>query len=222
MATDAAAAADTATERPRPSAALPWEARLLLTFVLLALYYFGHRLKLPLVNPEAVALLAPRFIMLRTVSRFSLLGLGFAALFSGFILVELFSVATSPGRRLRQSGAAGRARLNRAALVTSLLLAALQALGIALFLETAHNSAGEPFVPNPGLGFVLVLMATVTASTAAVFVLATLLSDYGIGNGFALLNLAELGPALAGSIAAVARLENAGSPSQGIWLLGLA
>ena len=127
MATDAAAAADTATERPRPSAALPWEARLLLTFVLLALYYFGHRLKLPLVNPEAVALLAPRFIMLRTVSRFSLLGLGFAALFSGFILVELFSVATSPGRRLRQSGAAGRARLNRAALVTSLLLAALQA-----------------------------------------------------------------------------------------------
>ena len=65
------------------------------------------------------------------LERMSLLALGLTPLFLGFILVELFALMTSPGRRLRQSGAAGRARLNRAALITGLLIAALQAAGIA-------------------------------------------------------------------------------------------
>jgi len=217
MATDAADAVESTTERARPRATLPWEARLLLTLALLALYYFGHRLKLPLVN-----LGSSQSVSVTVISRLSLLSLGFTGLFSGFILVELFSVAMPPGRRLRQAGVSGRARLNRAALGTSLVLAAIQGLGIALFLQTTTNSYGEPLVPNPGLGFVLVTMATVAASTAAVFVLANLLSDYGIGNGFALLNLVEIGQAFVVSLVAAARLENISSAEQGFWLLGLA
>src|SRR5258707_11167530 len=122
-------ATDVSEGEARPKAALPWEGRLLLTLALLALYYFGHRLKLPFVNAEGVA-------GLEVVSRFSLLNLGYTGLFSGFILVELFSVATSPGRRLRQGGAAGRDRLNRAALGTSLVIVAIQAVAIAIFLQT--------------------------------------------------------------------------------------
>lgn len=208
-------ATDVSEGEVRPKAALPWGARLLVTIVLLALYYFGHRLKLPFVTPGAAA-------GSELISRFNLLNLGFTGLYAGFVLVELFSVVTSPGRRLRQAGAAGRARLNRAALGTSLVVVALQSLGIAFFLERTANPSGEPYVAAPGLGFVLILMATVTAATAAVFVLANLLSDYGIGNGFALLNLAELGPALVRSFGAAARFEAAGSPVFGVWLLGLA
>jgi len=208
-------ATDASTRDVRPGAALPWEARLLVTLGLLALYYFGHRLRLPLVNPGIEELPV-------AVSRFNLVSMGFTALFSGFILVELFSVATSPGRRLRQAGAAGRARLNRAALGTSLVVAAIQALGIAMLLESRVSPGGDSIVSNPGLGFVLVTMATVTGSTAAVFVLANLLSDFGIGNGFALLNLAELAPFFIGSLGAATGLEGSGSPILGIWLLGFA
>ncbi|HSS48126.1 MAG TPA: hypothetical protein VLX28_04200 [Thermoanaerobaculia bacterium] len=207
-------ATDVSTRDARPGAALPWGARLLVTLVLLALYYFGHRLKLPFVNPGSTP-------SLEVISRFNLLNLGYTALFAGFILVELFSVATPTGRRLRQAGAGGRARLNRAALSTSLVIVALQSLGIAYFLERTPNPTGEPYVDNPGLGFVLILMATVTASTAAVFVLANLLSDFGIGNGFALLNLVELGPALIGAFGAAVRSEGANSPELAVWLLGL-
>jgi len=214
-------ATDVSEGEVRPKAALPWEGRLLLTLALLALYYFGHRLKLPFVN-AASAVRGTRHIFANLYSRFELLSLGFMALSSGFILVELFSVATSPGRRLRKAGSAGRARLNQAALGISLVLAAIQALGIALFLEATPNPGGEPFVPNPGMGFVLITITTVTASTAAVFVLANLLSDYGIGNGFALLNLVQFGPGLIRSVAAAATREGAGSPEMGIWLLGLA
>ena len=208
-------ATDASTTDARPRGTLPWEARLLVTLGLLALYYFGHRLRLPLVNPGIAELPV-------AASRANPLSIGFTALFSGFILVELFSVATSPGRRLRQAGAAGRARLNRAALGTSLVLAALQALGIAMFLEMRASPGGEPIVSNPGLGFVLVMMATITGSTAAVFVLANLLSDFGIGNGFAQLNLAELGPVLFGSIATAAGVEDSGLLILGVWLLGFA
>ncbi|MEA2604031.1 MAG: preprotein translocase subunit SecY [Acidobacteriota bacterium] len=207
-------ATDYVAERARPRAALPWEARFLLTLVLLALYHFGHRLPLPLVQGHFEELPG-------LASRINLLRFGFTPLFTGFLLVELFSVATTPGRRLRQAGTVGRASLNRAALGTSLVLAALQALAFAKALETMNSPAGEPFVAEPGLGFVLVTMATVTAMTAAVFVLANLLSDYGIGNGFALLNLVELGRQVLGSWRTEPRLEN-GLAVPGFWLLGLA
>lgn len=208
----------------RPRNALPWGARLLVTVGLLALYYYwGHRLTLPFVTPERAGRVA-RFSwpFAATMSRSSPLRLGLRALFLGFVLVELFSVATSPGRRLRQAGAAGRARLNLAALVTSLMVGALQGLGTAFFLESTPNPVGEPFVTHPGLGFVLIATMTVTGSTAALFVLANLISDYGIGNGFALLNLVELGVVFLSSLTFAAGLEDAGSPVMGLWLIGLA
>jgi preprotein translocase subunit SecY len=209
-------ATDVSEGEVRPKAALPWEGRLLLTLVALALYYFGHRLKLPLVNTDNAASLGE-------AASFSLLNLGFTGLFSGFILVELFSVATSPGRRLRQGGAAGRDRLNRAALGTSLVIVAIQAVAIAIFLQTRHTPFGEqPIVANPGVSFMMILVASITASTIGVFVLANLLSEFGIGNGFALLNLVELGPALVGSFMAAAVGEEGGSPVVGLWMLGLA
>jgi hypothetical protein len=207
-------AIDEATERARPGSALPWEARLLVTLALLTLYYFGHRLTLPFVNP-GIGQIA------EVLSRYNLLLTGFTALFTGFILVELFSVATPPGRRLRQAGAAGRARLNRAALATSLVIVALQGLGIAFFLETTANPAGEPFVAHPGLGFVLITMATVTGATSAVFVLANVLSDYGIGNGFALLNLVEIGLQVSRMRHLDSNFEDSGTPELGFWLLGI-
>jgi hypothetical protein len=102
------------------------------------------------------------------------------------------------------------------------VLAALQALAFAKALETMNSPAGEPFVAEPGLGFVLVTMATVTAMTAAVFVLANLLSDYGIGNGFALLNLVEFGRQVLGSRRTDSSVEGADSTVLGLWLVGLA
>jgi hypothetical protein len=178
-------AIDDASGRNRSWPVLPWGARFAITIVLLALYHFGHRLTLPFVDPQAVA-------MLGASSTTSVLGLGFSPLLTGFLLVELFSVMTSPGRRLRQSGTAGRAKLNRAALGVSLLTAAVQAFSIGRYLEVLMPPAGVPLLTtDPGITFLLVTTGTLTAMTAAVFVLANAVSDYGIGNGFVLLNLMD-------------------------------
>jgi SecY translocase len=179
---------DAAVGGARTGTGIPYGARLAFTILLLGLYVIGHFIPLPLVNPDSSLL--PYWF-----SRMNPLILGLTPLLTGFILVELFSLVTSPGRRLRERGEAGRAQLNRAALGTSLLLAALQAVMISNQLESMseHFGGGVPLVTSPGLTFRLLTIFTLTAATAAVFVIGQLLSAYGIGNGFALLTLAGAG-----------------------------
>jgi len=114
--------------------------RLLVTALLVAPYLAGHRVLLPGVHPDLPAD-GP------LASRLTLLALGMTPLVTGFLLVELFALATTPGRRLRTAGSAGRGRLNRAALVTSLVLSAVQALGIGSLRRFRVGKAGA--IPEP-------------------------------------------------------------------------
>jgi SecY translocase/putative signal transducing protein len=176
---------DAVSVRQRTSS-IPYVGRLLLTLFLLALYVFGRWLPLPGVDVQALLSLQ--------IGRnlWSVLSLGITPLVTGFILVELFSLLTPPGRRLRELGAAGRARLNRAALITSLLLAGTQAAGIAIWMQRMSSASGAPLVGSPGFAFILLTILTLAAATAALFVLCQLISAYGVGNGFALLILLQI------------------------------
>jgi hypothetical protein len=180
---------DAVSVRPR-TPSIPYVGRLLLTLFLLALYVLGRRLPLPGIDAEA---LLPMQI---GRNLWSVLSLGLNPLITGFLLVEVFSFLLPSGRRLRRLGADGRARLNRAALITSLLLAGIQAAGIALWMERMSSPGGAPLVGSPGLGFILLTILTLTTATAALFVLCQLISAYGIGNGFALLILSQIGMAV--------------------------
>jgi hypothetical protein len=172
---------DAAIEPAR--APISYPVRVVVTLLLLAAYVFGRRLNLPGVDHEALLEIA------RGTDLSGILMLGLNPLITGFLLVELFSLMTSPGRRLRERGTDGRATLNRAALIASLLLAGVQATGIARTLETMPSPSGASIVAFPGLQFTLLTVATLTAATAALFALCQAISAYGIGNGFALLLL---------------------------------
>jgi hypothetical protein len=178
---------DAAIQPARRTMAIPLEGRLLLTIVLLAAYVYGSRIPLPLIELDEAYFGAQRL---------SFLSLGINPLFTGFVLAELFSLLTSPGRRWRQGGVAGRVTINRMALVASLIVAAFQGLGIAQQLEIMSNPGGMPIVVRPGALFTLITILTLTAATAAVFAFAQFLSSYGIGNGFVLLFLVILGRSL--------------------------
>jgi preprotein translocase subunit SecY len=185
MVTDPVAAVEPAT----PAAGMSYGARLGVTLFLLSLFVLGHWVPLPFVAPEIFAWVemprTPSLMMLETTP-----------LFVGFILVELFALATSPGRRLRAAGPAGRAKLNRAALIVGLALSAVQAFGIASVLANMTTPGGMPAASLPGPVFRILLTATLTAVTAALFFLASFLSEYGIGNGFSLLILTQIGLSL--------------------------
>jgi len=206
---------DAVTERPKAETAFPYPLRLVLTLAVLALYWFGHRVPLPLVD-RGIAEISPEY-----ASRISVLALEIYPFWTGFFLVELFAVATSAGRRLRRSGAAGRARLDRAALMTSLALAALQATGMAITLENMTGPGGAPVVAMPGMSFSLLTILTLTAATAALYAAGQLLSVWGIGNGFALLTAVSLAGPMAQALPG-AREEIEGIPAVGFGLLAAA
>jgi len=175
---------DAAIQPARRAMAIPLEGRVLLTVALLAAYVYGSRIPLPLIELDESYFGTPQV---------SILSLGIDPLITGFLLAELFSLLTSPGRRWRQGGVAGRAMINRMALIVSLILAAAEALNIARVAEYVVNPSGMPAVANPGALFTLLTVLTLTAATAAVFAFAQFLSAYGVGNGFVLLILVEIG-----------------------------
>jgi hypothetical protein len=182
---------DAAIQPARRAMAIPLEGRILLTIVLLAAYLYGFHIPLPLIELDEIYFGTPRA---------SILSLGIAPLFNGFLLAELFSLLTSPGRCWRRGGVAGRAMINRMALITSLLLAAAEALNIARVAELMVNPSGLPVVSHPGALFRLLTVLTLTAATAGIFALAQFLSTYGIGNGLVLLYLVILGRSLWGNV----------------------
>ncbi|HEX4960513.1 MAG TPA: hypothetical protein VF173_06720 [Thermoanaerobaculia bacterium] len=192
----------------------PYAGRLVLTVVLLAVYYVMHKIPLPFVQGEIPWSSAYS-------AQANVLALGITPLIGGFIVIELFSLMTSKGRELRAGGAAGRARLNRVALIASLVIAAFQGWGIASLLEYLSYSGRMSIVDSPGPAFTFFTILTLTAATAMTFGFGQLLSAYGIGNGFALITLLNIGSVAVSLVGGDLRVLGTWLPDAAI-VLGLA
>jgi hypothetical protein len=118
--------------------------------------------------------------------RISMFALGIMPAISAFLLVELAAVMVPSWRRLQAGGPSARARLGSATAILTLVLAVVQAWFIADFLLSidafAHLSRW-------------MLVLSFTAGAVVMTVLALLVSQYGLGNGFAVLLLVGLGKA---------------------------
>src|SRR5208282_3742276 len=73
---------------------------------------------------------------------------------------------------------------------TTVLLAIFQSFAIALALD--RGSGGVPFVINPGPGFILMTVLTLTTGSAFIMWLGEQITDRGIGNGMSLLIFAGI------------------------------
>jgi preprotein translocase subunit SecY len=69
----------------------------------------------------------------------------------------------------------------------TVIIAALQAGGVAVFLERLIATSGNPVVPYPGMGFRLLTMVTLAAGTTLIMWLGEQITERGIGNGISLL-----------------------------------
>ena len=155
--------------------------RLAVTIGGVAVYLGGVRL-VPLLSAGA-AHDAAALLHTQRVSMGSIFALGFAPFITGFLIVEIFSLVTPPGRRLRRDGIEGRRMLNRGGLGVSALVTVAQCWGLALFLTRTGTPSGAPLTTTPAW----LLMLTATTGTFAVVGLAELMSRYGLTSGFAAL-----------------------------------
>jgi hypothetical protein len=150
-----------------------------ITLAALAVYWVGCWIPLPGI--DITPLIGPTPTHNTAVTRLSTMALGMTPVLSAFMLLEMLMIAF-PSFRRWTTEPARREALNTWATVVALLIAALQATGIANALEQLPG-----LVPNPGPIFLAGVIVTLVGATALLTWLSSLITRYGIGHGFWLL-----------------------------------
>ncbi len=124
--------------------------------------------------------------------RLSILALGIMPYISASIILQLLAVVFPPLEKLSKEGEQGRKKITQYTRYGTVLLSAIQAMGIAIGLESMRSPAGEVVVPAPGWSFRLMTAITLTAGAIFLMWLGEQITERGIGNGISLLIFAGI------------------------------
>src|SRR6187397_3226310 len=138
--------------------------RVLFTLGLLAVYRVGGHIPTPGVNSEALALIAEQakgtmfglydMFSGQNLSQMTIFALGIMPYISASIILQLLTVVWPYLERLSKEGELGRRKITQYTRYGTILLAVVQGLAIALFLESYTGvQGGLPIVFNPGWFF---------------------------------------------------------------------
>jgi len=161
-----------ATRRP------PWRA-LAVTLAAPIALYFSTALVLPGVNRDELA-------GLPATDAFGPFALGLAPLVIAFILVELLAAAV-PRWRVARLTPAGRRVLGRVVVVVAIGLALAQAIWVARTLGTLDTPRGMSPLAATTRGSRALIVLSLIAGTLILGLVAGVVSEYGLGNGFSVL-----------------------------------
>ncbi len=116
------------------------------------------------------------------VGRMAIFALGIMPYISASIIVQLLATVSPRLEALKKEGEAGRKALNQYTRMGTVVLAAIQAFGIAVGLQ---NSEGV--VSNPGPFFIASSVITLTGGTLFLMWLGEQITSRGVGNGISLI-----------------------------------
>src|SRR5580704_17523424 len=117
------------------------------------------------------------------IRRFSVFALGIMPYITASIILQLLTVVVPTLEKLSKEGELGRRKITQWTRYLTIALSIVQSFGIAQGLQ--HSNGG--FVDNPGWGFVLMTIISLTTGTAFIMWLGEQISDRGIGNGMSLI-----------------------------------
>jgi preprotein translocase subunit SecY len=177
--------------------------RVLFTLGLLAVYRIGSKIPTPGINSEALAALMQSaatgvfglydMFSGQNLSQMTIFALGIMPYISASIILQLLTVVWPYLERLSKEGELGRRKITQYTRYGTILLAIVQSLGIAIFLERSTEIAGGlPLVYNPGWGFRLMTVLTMTTGSAFIMWLGEQITERGIGNGMSLIIFAGI------------------------------
>ena len=136
------------------------------------------------------------------LSRFSIFALGIMPYISASIIMQLASHAVPYMEQLKKEGEAGRRKITQYTRYATLVLALVQAMGIAVALQ---SQAG--LVLNPGMMFKVTTVITLVTGTLFLMWLGEQITERGLGNGISLIIFAGIASGMPHAI--VATLEMA-------------
>ncbi|MGB7217295.1 MAG: preprotein translocase subunit SecY [Vicinamibacterales bacterium] len=177
--------------------------RVLFTLGLLAVYRIGNHIPTPGINGAALAELASQlqntmfglYDMFSggNLSQFTIFALGVMPYISASIILQLLTVVWPYLERLSKEGELGRRKITQYTRYGTILLAVVQSFGIALFLERqTATTGGLPLVYDPGIGFRLMTVLTLTTGTTFIMWIGEQITERGVGNGMSLIIFAGI------------------------------
>ncbi len=183
--------------------------RIWYTLGALLVYRLGTYIPLPGINPEALAQVFQQnqsgilglFNMFSggAVGRMAIFALNIMPYISASIIIQLMTTVSPHLAQLKKEGEQGRKQINQYTRYGTVILAALQAYGIAVGLEGAGT-----IVLDPGWFFRFTTVITLVGGTVFLMWLGEQITARGIGNGISLIIfagiVAELPSALVGTL----------------------
>lgn len=153
------------------------------------------------------------------LSRMAIFALNIMPYISASIIIQLMTTASPHLAALKKEGESGRKKIIQYTRYGTVLLASIQALGIATGLEGVTSSSG-PAVINPGLFFKFTTVVTLTGGTVFLMWLGEQITARGIGNGISMIIMAGIVANLPVSLVSTLELGKTGALS-GIFILFL-
>jgi preprotein translocase subunit SecY len=169
--------------------------RILFTFAMLAVYRLGVFIVTPGINAEVIKSFFEQmagtmfglFSMFSggALEQLSIFSLGIMPYISASIILQLLTVVIPHLDQLKKEGEQGRKKINQYTRYGTIGLSMFQSFLIAMALE--NGSFGEGAVMNPGWGFRLMCIVTLTTGTAFIMWLGEQITERGIGNGISMI-----------------------------------
>lgn len=193
--------------------------RIMFTLAMLAVYRSGVQVPTPGINSEAIGEFFDQvgglFDMFNMFSggaleNFSIFALGIMPYISASIIFQLLTVVVPYLEALKKEGESGRQKITQYTRYATIGLAMVQGMFISIGLEGMTAPGGVPIVIDPGWGFRLMTMLTLTCGTAFIMWLGEQMTERGIGNGISLIIFAGIVATMPAALANTFRMATTG------------
>ena len=194
--------------------------RVLFTLAMLAVYRLGAHSPTPGVNAAALenffnqqagsSLALVDLFSGGNLRRLTVFALGIMPYITASIIFQLLTVVYEPLARLQKEGELGRRKITQWTRYLTVVLGVVQSMAIAIALKSSSGN----LVLNPGVGFIVMTVLTLTTGTAFIMWLGEQITERGVGNGMSLLIFAGIVVGLPRAIAElvdVAKTEKFGA-----------
>jgi preprotein translocase subunit SecY len=176
--------------------------RVLFTLGLLAVYRLGNHVPTPGVDARALTEFFEQnratwfgFVDMFSggnLSKVTVFALGIMPYISASIILQLLTVVWPYLEKLSKEGELGRKKITQYTRYGTVMLSVVQSWGIAMFLQKTTLTGNITLVPNPGWGFTIMTVLTLTAGTVFIMWLGEQITERGVGNGMSLLIFAGI------------------------------
>ena len=197
--------------------------RLLFVFGAILVYRIGTYIPVPGINPAALAsffeqqsgTIIDMFDMFSggALERFSILALGIMPYISASIIMQLMSSTMPALKEIKKEGETGRKKITQYTRYGTLLLATMQAGGVAVALQS------QGIALYGGSGFVFSTIVTLVTGTMFLMWLGEQISEKGIGNGISIIIFVSIVSGLPTAVGGTLELASTGELSSALVVL---